>query len=33
MQNFKIIGLWVLNKKIFEDFNIYEHGGHPVLVT
>ena len=30
---FKIIGLLVLEKKIFKGFTIYEHGGHLGHVT
>ena len=33
MPSFKIIGLMVLEKKIFKAFTIYGHGGHFGLVT
>ena len=33
MPSFKIIGLLVLEKKIFKGFTIYRHGGHLGQVT
>ena len=33
MPSFKIIGLLILEKKIFKDFTIYGHGGHLGHVT
>ena len=33
MPSFKIIGLLVLEKKIFKGFAIYSHGGHLGHVT